>query len=152
MFSKTKALAAATIAALGLASVTATPAQAENGDIARFLAGAAALAIIVDAASNNHHRVEKRYVYQPAPPQFRHRHHDRQREVVIVRPEHRRDFVERRIDRRVERRDHGRLVTREVVTRRVETRVVREAPRRDRRPVEWRPNYYAVPGNIVAGR
>ncbi|WP_102225876.1 hypothetical protein [Acidimangrovimonas sediminis] len=93
-----KTLTIATVTALGLAAVTSAPARADNGDVARFVLGATALAVIVDQASrNNHrHRVEERRVYvaPPAP---------RRREVVVVH----RDRHDWRHDRREARRDWG---------------------------------------------
>lgn len=63
-----KATAAALVAALGLGTFTAVPAQADQRDFARFIVGAAAVAAIAAAVNaDNNRRRERRHVYV-APP------------------------------------------------------------------------------------
>jgi hypothetical protein len=54
--------------AMALAGFAAGPAQADDGAIIGLLAGAAAVAIIANAANADQHRLVTRHDYRPAPP------------------------------------------------------------------------------------
>lgn len=86
-----KPFLAAMTAAVALSTMAATPARADDGDVVRFLAGATALAIIVNAANDHDrprvvHRDRRAYWRHERREHWRHRWdrgHDR-RTVVIV--------------------------------------------------------------------
>lgn len=76
---RTKATAAALVAALGLGTFAAAPAQADQRDFARFVVGAAAIAAIAAAVNAENNRKRERQHAYVVPP-VRHDRWERQAE------------------------------------------------------------------------
>ncbi len=71
MMSMSKTMTALAAAAIGVAGLSAAPAQADHNDAANFIAGAAAGALIIGALNNgnNHYSYQRprQSYYYPAP-------------------------------------------------------------------------------------